>query len=1579
MRFRALAVAGAAIVTAVMAVGAGQAVEAAPPAFVQQRANEVGSGRTNSLAFSQANTAGNTIIVSVFWNNTGTVSLADTRGNTYVAAAPRRAWGPNWSEQVFYAKNIAGGANTVTATFGTTIAGWGIIYLHEYSGLDKVNPLDATTSGVGTSRAMSSGSLTTTVAGDLLFAAGASENTVISAGTGWTTRSTAYGNRTQDRLATAPGAYSATPTQNGNAWVVQLLALKPDSGSSDTAAPTVPSGLSADAVSTTQVNLSWVASTDNVAVTGYRIYRNGTQVGTSPTTSYSDTGLTPSTTYTYSVAAYDAAGNVSAPSATATATTQSPPPDTTPPAVAVTFPASGATVSGVVTVAASATDDVGVAGVQFLLDGNALGAEDTASPYTVSWTTTGNGAHTLAARARDAAGNSTTSAPVTVTVDNTAPPAPAIVAGYAFDEGAGTTTADASGGGTTGTLLNGASWGPGRHNTALALDGADDYVDLGNRPPLQLTSSMTISAWINSAAFPGDDAAIVSRRASVGFQLDTTIDRGPRTIGFKLTNASGGNMFRYGATAMQLDTWYHVAGVYDAAARTMTVYLDGQPDNGPLEGTITASQTNSPNGVNIGRRSSGGFLFDGRIDDVRVYDRALTADEIRADMAAGLAGGAPGDLTPPAVAMTAPAAGAQVRDIVTLTATASDAGGVRDVQFLVDGVATGSPDTTAPYGLDWDTRSASNGAHAISARARDMAGNSATSPAVTVNVVNSNFFQNEVLATGFELPTSIEFLPDARMLVIELAGRIRVLPPPYTTPDPTPFLQLTNIGSAGVQQGIYDIALDPAFTTNHYYYVFYTLGSPNRDRLSRFTANATNTGTVAGSEVVLYQDPQDANAEHHGGGIAFGNDGKLYFTTGEHFTAGDAQLLTSPRGKIHRINPDGTVPTDNPFYDGAGPRVDSIWAYGLRNPYRAYYDAPTGRLYLGDVGGNDYSTAKEEINVGAAGANYGWPDSEGACSAPCTSPLYSYPHNGRDASVTGGFVYHGAQFPSAYQGDYFFADYTQNWIRRLDLDASGNVVGVANFEPANGSVDGPYGDIVYLTEGPDGALYYVDLGYSDIGGTFGVSKIRRIRYLSSNLPPVVQSSGTPTSGLAPLAVAFSSAGSSDPEGGPLTFAWDFGDGTSSTAPNPSHTYTQPGRYDARLTVSDGTSSSLGTPIPISVGSVPIATILTPQDGATFRAGDVISFSGDATDVEDGPLPASAFTWNIDFLHEGHVHPGIPQTGVKSGSFTIPTSGHDFSGDTRYRITLTVTDSSGLSTTTSVIVRPVKVNLTFATTPPGLTLYVDGIARPTPFVYDTLVGFTHTIEARDQASGTTSYAFASWSDGGAQQHNVTVPTTATTYTATYNPIAIVPTPTFVQVAAATPQTNQSTVALAYPQAQVAGDTNIIAVGWNDAVSNVMSVTDSVGNVYQLAAPTARGNGLSQAIYYAANVNAAAAGSNTVTVTYSGAVPYADVRITAYRGLDLTSPFDGAASASGSASSATSGSVTTRWATELVFGAGMTSGAFTSSPAGFTTRIITNPDQDIVNDRVVTTLGTYAASATQSGSWVMQVATFRAAGQ
>jgi len=194
----------------------------------------------------------------------------------------------------------------------------------------------------------------------------------------------------------------------------------------DTTPPSVPTGLTASAVSSSQINLSWAASSDNVGVSGYRVYRGGTQIATTSVTSFTDTGLSASTTYTYAVAAFDAAGNLSAQSSPASATTPAPS-DTTPPTVSITSPADGATVNGTVTVSANASDNVGVAGVQFLLDGTNLGAESTTAPYSTSWNTTAaaNGSHTLTAVARDAAGNhSAPSAPVTVTVANGAPPPP---------------------------------------------------------------------------------------------------------------------------------------------------------------------------------------------------------------------------------------------------------------------------------------------------------------------------------------------------------------------------------------------------------------------------------------------------------------------------------------------------------------------------------------------------------------------------------------------------------------------------------------------------------------------------------------------------------------------------------------------------------------------------------------------------------------------------------------------------------------------------------------------------------------------------------------------------------------------------------------------------------------------------------------------------------------------------------------------------------------------------------------------------------------------------------------------------
>ena len=615
-------------------------------------------------------------------------------------------------------------------------------------------------------------------------------------------------------------------------------------------------------------------------------------------------------------------------------------------------------------------------------------------------------------------------------------------------------------------------------------------------------------------------------------------------------------------------------------------------------------------------------------------------------------------------------------------------------------------------------------------------------------------FANERVIIGIDEPTAMTFTPDGRMLIAERDGTVWVVQPGASQVSPTPFLQLPSVATDN-ERGLLGIAVDPAFAQNGYVYAFYTHGTL-RNRVSRFSA--TGNTAPASTELVVWQNIVNAAVWHQGGDLQFGPDGYLYISVGDHLQSQNAQQLNSYNGKILRITRDGAAPADNPFYDGTGPNLDAIWARGLRNPFRFTIDQPTGRVIIGDVGEGTH----EEVNIGARGANYGWPTCEGSCgTAGMTNPVYSYPHSGHDASITAGFVYRGTQFPADYRGDFFFADYAQNWIKRISFDATGNVTAVRNFEPPNGGLDGPYGDIVDLAEGPDGSLWYVDAG-PFAGNNAGA--VRRIRNVSSDQPPSAVAAANPTVGQAPLAVAFSSAGSSDPEGRPLTYRWDFGDGTTSTLANPSRTFTTAGRYTVRLTTSDGTLETVSSALTITVGSPPVPRIIAPAAGRTFRAGEVIAYSGDATDPQDGTLPASALSWKIVFHHDGHIHPVMDGTPGSSGTLQIPTSGHSFRGTTSYEIVLTATDSDGIQASRSVTILPQKANVTLATQPSGLTLNVDGVSATAPFVASELVGFRYLVDA---PSPQGANVFSSWSDGGARSHTVTVPTTDQTITARFN--------------------------------------------------------------------------------------------------------------------------------------------------------------------------------------------------------------------
>ena len=281
----------------------------------------------------------------------------------------------------------------------------------------------------------------------------------------------------------------------------------------------------------------------------------------------------------------------------------------------------------------------------------------------------------------------------------------------------------------------------------------------------------------------------------------------------------------------------------------------------------------------------------------------------------------------------------------------------------------------------------------------------------------------------------------------------------------TPFLTV-NVDSAG-ERGLLGVAFDPNFSTNGFVYIYYTTAtSPQHNRVSRFTANGDVA--IAVSETVIFELNNLSSAtNHNGGAIHFGPDGKLYIAVGENANPANSQTLTNLLGKVLRINSNGTIPSDNPFFNTASGDNRAIWALGLRNPFTFDFQPGTGRMFINDVGQNIW----EEINDGIAGSNYGWPTTEGPTSDPnFRSPIFAYQHGSSSTTgcaITGGTFYNPSvvQFPNTFVGSYFFADLCSGWIRRLD--------------PSNNTVTDFASGIsqpVDLKVGFDGNLYYLARG-----------------------------------------------------------------------------------------------------------------------------------------------------------------------------------------------------------------------------------------------------------------------------------------------------------------------------------------------------------------------------------------------------------------------------------------------------------------------------------------------------------------------
>ncbi|HXK32608.1 MAG TPA: PQQ-dependent sugar dehydrogenase, partial [Dehalococcoidia bacterium] len=672
-------------------------------------------------------------------------------------------------------------------------------------------------------------------------------------------------------------------------------------------------------------------------------------------------------------------------------------------------------------------------------------------------------------------------------------------------------------------------------------------------------------------------------------------------------------------------------------------------------------------------------------------------------------------------------------------------------------------------------------------------------------------FATDVLFSNEYVVTAFDFAPDGRIFVGKKDGTILVWEDGSLLASP--FYVIPNVNDHH-DRGLLGLALDPDFAVNGYVYVAYTYENNAADPGGIKTAQVirlTADGNVAvpGSQLVLLGSQVGTPAKpscddwpgsdcipsdylsHTVGNLKFGPDGMLYVATGDgaSFSSVDsralrAQDVNSLAGKVLRVDPaNGQGLASNPFYNGdlAANRA-KVWAYGFRNPYRFNFKPGTNTIFIGDVGWSDW----EEINVVEPGANYGWPCYEGdfpqpgyqafsACQAlgagSVTFPLHDWEHPPDSAAVGGDFV--GVNdYASKFHNTYWFGDYARDMIGYLKVDASDNLVpgSVDTFTSAG---DGP----VQIETGPDGNIYYIAIN---------AGELRRVRYVGDNRPPVAVASADPIAGLAPLQVSFSSAGSFDPDAGQaLTYHWDFGDGTTSTSPNPVKTYTTDGNRTVTLTVTDPFFVTAQDTVLVQVGNTPpVATISSPADESKYDIGQVISFSGSATDAQDA---SPSLAWSVLLLHcfdgtyaDCHTHPHVTASGP-SGQFTIADHG-DF---IYYEVYLTATDSGGLTDTEMVTIRSNTVDLTFTSNQPGIQLVVDGASQAVPFTRTVPRLSQHTIFAPSpQSPAGPPLHFQSWSDGGPQQHEIVAGANAT-YTANFAPPTATPTDTPTPTSTSTP--------------------------------------------------------------------------------------------------------------------------------------------------------------------------------------------------
>ncbi len=615
----------------------------------------------------------------------------------------------------------------------------------------------------------------------------------------------------------------------------------------------------------------------------------------------------------------------------------------------------------------------------------------------------------------------------------------------------------------------------------------------------------------------------------------------------------------------------------------------------------------------------------------------------------------------------------------------------------------------------------------------------------------ANFSQVEV-ASGISNATAMAFAPDGRIFVTQQNGVVHVIKNGVKLATPAISLPVNSSG----ERGLMGIALHPSFSTNGIIYLHYTLPDGSRNRISRFWLNGDALNPQ--SEQIIYNmDPLGASTNHNGGGMMFHND-RLYIGVGDNANSANAQNLNSTHGKILRINANGSFPGDNIVYPGP------VWAYGLRNPYTLDIDPVSGRIFVNDVGENNW----EEINDATVKRNFGWPATEGNTTNPSyTSPVYAYGHgneDGKGCAISGGAFFNPAttSYPVSFKGKYFYQDLCSNWINYLDLTGS--------TPTRHAFATGLPGQSLGLKTGTDGNLYFLSRS---------TGKLYKIVYNNTQAPVITaQPQGDSVNQYGAITFSVESTG-----GQPITYQWRK-NGSNIAGAN-ARTLTlnnlqpsQGGTYTVVLTNAYGSTTSAAAVLFVQENRPPVVTIYRNPvpDFDRYRAGQLKWFEGQAIDPDEGYLPVrefrsnwyeTGFLFQVLYFKNGVLQQSNDVSNQRDVYFIIPPES-DPSPNAFYRVVLTVTDSHGLSGRDSVDIYPYTSQFTLQTSPPGLHLLLDGNQVQTPHTETGVEGTLRTVKASStQSAGANHYTFDEWNNGSNEAEvTFTTPVNDTTITAYY---------------------------------------------------------------------------------------------------------------------------------------------------------------------------------------------------------------------